>query len=62
MHSSSINFAAAFPLHIGGIIAPGYIAMWALMLNLVVTIVLTPLFNAIGAAAPRGETAAADYV
>jgi solute:Na+ symporter, SSS family len=60
--AASVNFAAAFPLHIGGITAPGYIAVWTLILNLVVTIVLTAIFNAMGAAKPRDETAAADYV
>jgi SSS family solute:Na+ symporter len=60
--AASVNFAAAFPLHIGGITAPGYIAVWTLVLNLVVTIVLTPVFNAMGGAKPRDETAAADYV
>ncbi|HWG79732.1 MAG TPA: sodium:solute symporter [Stellaceae bacterium] len=60
--AASVNFAAAFPLHIAGITAPGYIALWTVILNLVVTIVLTPIFNAVSAAKPRDETAAADYV
>src|SRR6266851_14925 len=60
--AASVNFAAAYPLHIGGLTAPGYIAVWTLILNLVVTVVLTAIFNALGAAKPRDETAAADYV
>jgi solute:Na+ symporter, SSS family len=60
--AASVKFAATFPLHIGGITAPGYIAMWTLILNLIVTIVLTAICNAVGAAKPRDETAAADYV
>src|SRR6267154_6741612 len=34
--AASVNFAAAYPLHIGGLTAPGYIAVWTLILNLVV--------------------------
>src|SRR5216684_1151836 len=60
--AASVNFAAAYPLHIGGLTAPGYIAVWTLILNLVVTVVLTAILNALGAAKPRDETAAADYV
>ena len=40
---------------LGGIIAPGYIAAWSLILNLVVAVVLTPVFNAMGAAKPRDD-------
>src|SRR6266852_434217 len=60
--AASVNLAAAYPLHIGGLTAPGYIAVWTLILNLVVTVVLTAILNALGAAKPRDETAAADYV
>src|SRR5260221_145159 len=60
--AASVNFAAAFPLRIGGLTAPGYIAVWTLILNLIVTVVLTAIFTALGAAKPRDETAAADYV
>jgi solute:Na+ symporter, SSS family len=60
--AASVNFAAAFPLNIAGITAPGYIAVWTLILNLIVTVVLTAVFNALGAAKAPDETAAADYV
>ena len=60
--AASVNFAAAYPLHLGGLTVPGYIAFWALLLNLAVTVVLTVVFNAIGAAQPRDETSAADYI
>jgi SSS family solute:Na+ symporter len=60
--AASVNFAAAFPLNIAGITAPGYIAVWTLILNLIVTVVLTAVFNVLGAAKAPDETAAADYV
>src|ERR1700675_2535767 len=51
-----------FPLVVGGHTFPGYTAVYTVVLNLVVAIVLTPLFNAMGAhSAPADETAAADY-
>ncbi|HEX7968102.1 MAG TPA: hypothetical protein VF502_07775 [Stellaceae bacterium] len=59
--AASVNFAA-YPLTIDGITAPGYIAVWTLILNLVVTAVLTLILNALGAAKARDETAASDYV
>jgi hypothetical protein len=41
---------------------PGYSALYTVILNLVIAIVLTPLFNAIAARrAPADETVAADY-
>jgi SSS family solute:Na+ symporter len=51
-----------FPLAIGGFIFPGYSALYTVILNLLVAIVLTPVFNAISAPrAPVDETVAADY-
>jgi solute:Na+ symporter, SSS family len=54
------NFAAAYPLTIGGFAIPGYSAFYTVILNLLVAIVLTPLFNAIGGK-QIDETLAADY-
>ncbi len=54
------NFAATYTLAFGGFSFPGYTALFTVVLNIVVAIVLTPLFNAMSAAAPD-ETAAADY-
>jgi solute:Na+ symporter, SSS family len=56
----SANFAATFPLAVGGFTFPGYSALYTVVLNIVVAIVLTPLFKAMSAAAPD-ETVAADY-
>src|SRR5262245_10640297 len=39
-----------FPLAIGGYTFPGYSALYTVILNLLVTIVLTPVFNALGSA------------
>jgi SSS family solute:Na+ symporter len=56
------NFTAAFPLHLFGGTLVGYGPFYALLLNLIVTIIATPLFNAAGSTA-RGTdaTTAADY-
>jgi SSS family solute:Na+ symporter len=56
----SVGFAAAFPLAIGGWTFPGYTALYTLILNLVVAIVLTPVMDALGAK-HSDTTAAADY-
>ncbi len=57
----SVNYAAAYPLTIGGFGFPGYTALYTLILNLVVAIVLTPVVRALTSAVPADETAAADY-
>jgi len=54
------NFAAAYPLSIGGYGLPGYSAFYTVVLNLVVAIVLTPVFNAMGGKR-IDETVPADY-
>ena len=58
--AASVNFAAAYPLAIGGWTFPGYTALYTLILNLVIAIVLTPVMNALGAT-HHDKTAAADY-
>jgi solute:Na+ symporter, SSS family len=51
-----------FPLHVGDHTFPGYTAVYTVVLNLLVAIVLTPVFNAMSAQrAPVDETVAADY-
>jgi SSS family solute:Na+ symporter len=52
-----------FPLAIGGYTFPGYTAFYTVVLNMVLAIVLTPVFNAMGGArrTPAEETAAAEY-
>jgi SSS family solute:Na+ symporter len=56
----SVNFNASFPLAIGDWTFPGYTALYTLILNLVIAIVLTPVMNALGAK-HADTTAAADY-
>ena len=57
---ASVNFASTYSLMIGGWTFPGYIALYALILNLVIAIVVTPLMNTLGAK-PQDQTEAADY-
>ena len=51
-----------YPLAVGGFTFPGYTAFYTVILNLVIAIVLTPVFNAMRSGpAPIDATAAADY-
>jgi solute:Na+ symporter, SSS family len=54
------NLTPNFPLAIGGHTFPGYTALYTVVLNLIVAIVLTPIFNAIGSK-HTDATVAADY-
>jgi len=56
----SVNFAAAYPLAFSGYTLPGYTAFYTVILNLVLAIVLTPVFNAMGGK-QVDATVAADY-
>jgi SSS family solute:Na+ symporter len=56
------HLTPAYPLAIGGYTFPGYSAFYTVILNLLLAIVLTPLFNALnGQRAPVDATLAADY-
>lgn len=56
------HFASIYPLALGGYVFPGYAALYTVILNLVVAIVLTPVLNAVSARrAAIDETATADY-
>ena len=56
------NLTPTFPLAIGGFVFPGYSALYTVILNLVIAIVLTPVFNASSAQRTLpDETGAADY-
>jgi SSS family solute:Na+ symporter len=56
------NLTPTYALALGGYTFPGYAAFYTVILNLIVTIVLTPVFNAMSAhRAPVDETVAADY-
>jgi solute:Na+ symporter, SSS family len=58
--AAAVNFQAAYPLAIAGWTFPGYTALYTLILNLAIAIVLTPVLNALSAK-PTDQTAAADY-
>jgi SSS family solute:Na+ symporter len=58
--AASVNFASTYSLTIGGWTFPGYIALYTLIFNLVIVILVTPLRNTLGAK-PQDQTAAADY-
>jgi solute:Na+ symporter, SSS family len=58
--AAAVNFSATYPLALGGWTFPGYSALYSLVLNLVVAVVLTPLFNRVSKL-PEDQTAPADY-
>ena len=55
------NFTASFPLHLFGGTLVGYGPFYALLVNLIVSIVATPLFNAVGNTRGADATTAGDY-
>ena len=56
----SVNFGAAYTLTLGGYSFPGYTAFFTVVLNLVIAIILTPVFNAMGGK-KVDETVPSDY-
>jgi SSS family solute:Na+ symporter len=58
--AATVNFSATYPLSLGGWTFPGYSALYSLVLNLVVAVVLTPLFNLVSKL-PEDQTAPSDY-
>jgi solute:Na+ symporter, SSS family len=59
--AASQNFAAAYPLHIGGSVLPGYNGLYALIANLIVAAILTPIFDAIKLPRHADSTKPSDY-
>lgn len=57
----SQNFAPIFPLSLGGFSISSYAAVIALIFNLVLVVVLTPLLRAIGVPSGRDKTRSVDY-
>jgi SSS family solute:Na+ symporter len=56
------KLTTTFPLHVGSHTFPGYTAVYTVLLNLLVAVVLTPVFNRMSASkTPIDETVAADY-
>jgi len=58
----AVNLTPTYPLQIAGFTFPGYTALYTVILNIIVAIVLTPVFNALAAQrTPFDETVASDY-
>jgi SSS family solute:Na+ symporter len=56
------NLSPTYPLALGGYTFPGYTALYTVILNLVLAIMLTPVFKWSNAARPpTDQTLAADY-
>jgi solute:Na+ symporter, SSS family len=59
----STSLSSTYSIVLGGYTFPGYAAFYTVILNLVVAVVLTPVFNALrSGTAPSDATVAADYV
>ncbi|HSY46724.1 MAG TPA: sodium:solute symporter family protein [Steroidobacteraceae bacterium] len=62
MMAVHVGLKPTFPLEVAGYTLPGYTALYTLILNLVLAVILTPLLNALGSRQLAvDETAAADY-
>ena len=60
--AAAVDLAPTYPLAFLGHTFPGYIALYTLILNLVIAVVLTPLFRSMRAAQPPADqTVTSDY-
>ncbi|HET6545348.1 MAG TPA: sodium:solute symporter [Rhodanobacteraceae bacterium] len=59
--AASQHFSAIFPLHLGNATLPGYAALYALVLNLVVTLALSAIAARVGWRGTADTTLAGDY-
>ena len=60
--AAAVNLTPNFPLQIAGHTFPGYTALYTVILNIALSAVLTPVFNAIATRrTPFDETVASDY-
>jgi hypothetical protein len=58
----AVNLTPIYPLQFAGYVFPGYTALYTVILNVTLVIVLTPLFNAVSARrTPLDETVTSDY-
>jgi hypothetical protein len=62
MMAASQHFTAIYPFHFAGLQLSAYSAFYAFLLNLVVTVALSTVFNATGVARGTDHTIASDYV
>jgi SSS family solute:Na+ symporter len=56
------RFTSTYPFHLGGHVYVVYVALAGLVLNLVLSVVLTPVFNALGVGRGEDRTQPQDYV
>jgi SSS family solute:Na+ symporter len=60
--AAALSFKSpVYPLQLGGHIYPAYAAFYALIVNVVIAVVLTLAFNAVGVARGNDETTSVDY-
>jgi SSS family solute:Na+ symporter len=55
------NFSSVYPLHLGAATIPGYAALYGLIANLVVAVVLTFVFRSLAVSPGKDETREVDY-
>ena len=60
--AASQHFTSIYPLQIGGMDLRGYGALYAFIANVVVSVVVSAVLNALGVARGRDETVESDYV
>ncbi len=61
--AASLHFAGSiYAIHLFGTIVPGYAALWSVAINIVVSFVLSALFNAVASDRHKDATRAEDYV
>ena len=58
----STQLSNTYPLAIGGYTIPGYTAVYTVILNLLVAVILTPIFNTLGARNAPDQTQDSDYL
>jgi len=59
---AAIHFkGTVYPLEVAGLTIPAYAALYSLLINLAVAVLLTPLLDGFGVGRGRDETEAADY-
>ena len=59
--AAAANFGSFWTLKLGGFAIPGYTALYTLVINIAVALVLTVVFKAMGAKMAADQTAVADY-
>jgi len=58
----AVNLTPTYPLHVAGYVLPGYTALYTVILNIALVVILTPLFNALSAQRmPLDEIISSDF-